>query len=139
MYTHGQHQEMVASNASLASAADIGDFAPGYMPFVIEAVALVFTTAANATGAVKVDKRPTAGSDTSRGDGDIATLNYTTATGAVGKVVYIDGLNIKIAPGEEAVFQVTNATPTAGNAHLILFGRHVWETPANNADMALTT
>lgn len=138
-YDHTQLETIVAKDASVASAADVGDWAPGYVPMIIRAVALVFTTAANATGALKVDKRPTAGSDTARGDGDVATINYTTTTGAQGKVVYKDGLSIKVSPGEEVVFQITDATPTAGNAHLILFVEPSWEQPGNNTDMAATT
>ena len=138
-YTDSKHEVIIAKDASLASAADVGDWAPGYVPFRVNAIALVFTTAVDNTGALKVDKRPTAGSDTSRGDGDIATLNYTTTTGAQGKVVYKEGIDTVINPGEEIVAEVTDATPTAGAAHIILYGEPVWEVPANNTDMAATT
>ena len=142
-YTHSKKEEIVAKDASLASAADVGDWAPGYVPHIVRAVSLVFTTAVDATGELKVDKRPTAGSDTGRGDGDVATIAYTTTTGAQGKVVYAGTtaapLNVKVSPGEELVFQVTDATPTAGAAHLVLYLDPVWEVPGNNTDMAATT
>lgn len=138
-YSDYQIEQMVAKDASLASAADVGDWAPGYSPVIIRAVALVFTTAVNNSGTLKVDKRPTAGSDTSRGDGDVADIDYTTTTGAQGKVVYQDGIDVEVAPGEEIVFEVTDATPSAGNAHLIIFYEPRWEQPANNTDMSETT
>lgn len=138
-YTNDFGEVVVAKDASLATAADIGDWAPGYFPAIIRAAAIVFTTAVNATGQVKLDKRPTAGSDTSRGDGDVATLNYTTTTGAQGKVVYKDKLDVAIAVGEEVVWQVTDATPTAGAGHLVMVVEVRHDTPANEADMAATT
>lgn len=138
-YTHSKQEIIVVKDASLASAADVGHWGPGAIPHVIRAVALVFTTAANATGVLKIDKRPTAGSDSSRGDGDVAVLNYTTTTGAQGKIVYLEGLNVEIAPSEEIVAQVTDATPTAGNAHVILYVEPRFESLANNADASITT
>lgn len=133
-YTHSKYEVFVAEDASLASAADIGDWAPGYVPHRIRAAALVLTTSPDAAGQVKVDKRPTAGSDTSRGDGDVAQLDYTTDEDA-GEVVYIDGIDVTVNPGEELVFEVSDATPTAGAAHLVLYVEPMWETPANNSNM----
>jgi len=138
-YTHSKQEIVVVKDGSLATAADIGHWASGLIPHVIRAVALVFTTAVDATGQVSFDKRPTVGSDTGRGNGDVAVINYTSTTGAQGKVVYKEGLNIEIAPGEEVVAQVTDATPTAGNAHVILYVEPRWERPANNIDMSATT
>lgn len=138
-YTHSKYEVLVTANAALSSAADVGDWSPGYIPHIIRAVALVFTTIMSHTGVLKVDKRTLAGSDTGRGDGDIATINYTVALGTAGACIYKDGLNIEILPGQEAVFQVTDATPTSGNAHLILYVEPRWEIPANIAAMVATT
>lgn len=131
-YTHDKFEVNVAT-ASLATAADIGTYAPGFKPVIIRAFALVFTVAANATGQVTVDKRITAGSDTGR-VADQAVINYTTTTGAIGNVVYKDGLNIEIQPGAELIFEVTDGTPTAGTAHLIVYGEFRQEEPANVVD-----
>lgn len=133
-YTHSKYEVVVATDASLASAADIGDWAPGYVPHYIRAAALVLTTSPDDAGQVKVDKRPTSGSDTSRGDGDVAQIDYTTDEDQ-GEVVYIDGIDIKVSPGEEVVFEVSDATPTAGAAHLILYVEPSWEIPGNNSSM----
>lgn len=137
-YTHTQYEVMVAKDASLASATDIGDWAPGYVPHKIVSAAIVFTTAVDATGATAIDKRPTAGSDSSRTALD--TINYTTTLGAQGLIVYWEPASeVIINPGEEIVFEVTDATPSAGNGHLVLLVEPVWEQPANNSDMSETT
>lgn len=138
-YTHTQYEVVMGKDLSLASAADVADWAPGFVPHRIRAVALVFTTAANASGTLKIDKRPTAGSDTSRGDGDVADIDYDATAGAQGLVVYQTGIDVKVSPGEELVAQVTDATPTAGNAHVVLFVEPMWEEPGNNSDMSATT
>lgn len=137
-YTHSKYEVIVAKDASLASAADVGDWAPGYIPHIIRAVALVFTVVPQATGVMKLDKRPAAGSDTSRGDGDVAVMNYTAAGGVAGQVIYKNGLDVEIKPGEEVVAQITDATPTSGSAHIILYVEPRWETPANESDMTAT-
>lgn len=138
-YPIGQREVQVAAAASLATAADIGNWGTGLEPYIIRGVSLIFTTAVDATGALKVDKRPTAGSDTGRGDGDVATINYTTVTGAQGKGVFKNGLSIKVNPTEQVVFQVTDATPTAGAADLYLTIEPSPEEPANNTDLVATT
>lgn len=138
-YTHSKYEVLVTANGVLSSAADIGDWSPGYIPHIIRAVALVFTTVPQATGVTKVDLRPAAGSDTGRGDGDIAVVNYTVALAPAGAVIYVDGLDIEVLPGAEAVFQVTDATPTSGNAHLILYVEPRWEIPANISAMVAST
>jgi len=138
-FTHSKEEHILVRNASLASAADVGSWAPGYMPHIVRAAAVVFTTGVDATGQLKLDKRPTAGSNTGRGDGDVATLNYTTTTGAQGAVVYKNELNVEILPGEEVVAEISDATPTAGVGHVILYIEPRWEVPGNNTDMTATT
>ena len=139
-YDQTQYEAYMGRALALDTAADVGDvWGPGYVRQIIRAVVLVFTTAVDATGELKIDKRITAGSDTGRGDGDIATIAYTTVTGAQGKAVYKDGLDVVMNVTEEAVAQVTDATPTAGNAHVILLVEPSWERPGNNTDMAATT
>jgi bifunctional ADP-heptose synthase (sugar kinase/adenylyltransferase) len=61
----------------------------------------------------------------------------TTHTG--GKVVYKDGLNIRLDPGQEAVAEVTDVTGAGDTARVILYLEPVWERPANIAAMVATT
>lgn len=130
----------LAAAADLNSVADVtgASFAPGYMSYIVRAVAVVINNDIGAAGELRIDKRPTAGSDTSRGDGDIAIITLDTVhTG--GTVVYQDGLNVRLDPGEEAVAQVTNATAASDTARIILYLEPTWERPANNTAMVATT
>ncbi len=132
------YEVIVAKDVDLNTLADVGDYAPGFHPVIIRAVALVITNTIGAAGVVKVDKRPTAGSDTGRGDGDIAVINLAT-THDEGEVVYKDGLTFLLKPGEEAVFEVTDVTAASDTAHLILYVEEFPEEPANNTKMIKTT
>jgi hypothetical protein len=127
----------MAKTADLNSLADCGSFAPGYMSYIVRAVAAVINNDVAAAGVLKFDKRPTAGSDVSRGDGDVAILNLSTLhTG--GKVVYKDGLNIRLDPGQEIVAEVTDVTGASDTARVILYLEPTWERPANNTAMVAT-
>ena len=137
-YEHALTQEIVARAASLAALADIGNWAPGFFPVKIRAIALMIGNDVGGAGVVKVDKRPTFGSDTSRGDGDVAILNLAT-THLGGNVVYKDGLDVTIKPGEQIVFEVTDLTLAGDIADLLVVYEPVWEQPANVTAMKKTT
>ena len=137
-YTHSKYERVVASAAALSSTGDKGAFAPGMVPHIVRAVAAVIKTVPAAAGVLKFDKRPTAGSDTGRGDGDVAVINLATSHTA-GTVVYKDGLNALIKPGEEVVAEVTTATGTGGVAEIIAYVEPSWEVPGNNTRMRPTT
>jgi hypothetical protein len=136
MYDHGSRNITVATAASLASLAVIGSYTNGYMPFTLRAVTLVFTTAAGAVGICLVKKRPTAGS--ASGESTVATINFDGTSGAQGKVIYKDGLDVIFAPGDQLVFEITDVAAT-GAADCGIFIQDRWEVPANNTDMAVTT
>lgn len=130
-----QREVLVVQCGAMSAAADIGSWNPGYQPVVIRAVAVVLRAIASSGGVVKVDKRPTVGSDTSRGDGDVATVTIPNAQ-AAGTVVYSDQLNVKVSPGEEIVAEVTDAFGTFGD--VIVLVEPAFENPANNTDMSET-
>lgn len=135
-YSHFQTDQRLAEDASLASAAVIGTLSPGYQPVIARAAALVVTTALDNAGVVTIKHRPTAGS--SSGETTVDTISYDNAAGigaAAGDVIYVDGFEQKVAPGEELVFEVTDATPTAGEAHVVAFVQPCWEHPDNNDNM----
>lgn len=72
---------------------------------------------------VKMDHRPTAGSDSSRTDGTPSTaVNLVTAVDvAAGKGIYVDlSEAFEVDPGEEVVFQVTDAPDTAGTGVIFI-------------------
>lgn len=99
---------------------------------------------AASTPVVKFDKRPTAGSDVDRGDGDIAEINLSTT--AAGKVMYdrvAEGTNL--VPGEEVVVELTTAAvkdevSTAGTGEIrpFLYVEYLPEVTANLTNMVAT-
>ena len=78
---------------------------------------------------IKGDFRPTAGSDTGRGDGDAGDITVT-ADIAQGKGVYTEEVatpaatavptKFKLDPGEQVVFEVTDAADTAGTGMIFV-------------------
>lgn len=136
-YPHSKYEVKLKSAADLNSVADIAAWGPGYVPHRIHAVALVINNVIAAAGVVKFDKRPTAGSDTGRGDGDVAIINLATSHDG-GEVVYKDGLNVILNPGQEVVAEVTDATGASDTAEVIIYVEPVWENPDNISAMVET-
>jgi hypothetical protein len=123
--------------------ADLGSFIVPFKCEVIEAGGVVTETCAGAstTPVVDFDKRPTAGSDSSRGTADIAHL--VLGTTAAGKVVYDKvAIGTVLYPGDEVVVQLaTQATGTGAAGHIrpYLLVKYNPETNANLADKVETT
>lgn len=83
---------------------------------------------------IKADHRPTAGTDTSRGDGDVGDVTvtadiaqgagaYTEEVGTPAAGTVADPLiaqKFEVDPGEQVVFEVTDAADTAGTGHIFL-------------------
>ncbi len=78
---------------------------------------------------IKGDFRPTAGSDASRGDGDVGDITVT-ADIAQGKGIYTEECataatpavptKFKLDPGEQVVFEVTDIADTAGTGMIFV-------------------
>jgi len=124
------------------AAADVAVFTFPAPVVVLCAGATVTEVCAGSTSTpvVKFDKRPTAGSDTDRGDGDIGHLLLLTA--AAGTVM-IDkvGRGTTIAAGEEVVVQLVTAavgTPT-GHIRPFMQVRPVQDLIENSTDVSETT
>lgn len=136
--TAGNYEYLVKAAGDLNTLADLGRFSPAFSPVFVVGVAACISNDIAATGVVKFDKRPTFGSDTGRGDGDVAVLNLTTAhTG--GKVVYKLPTPIKIKPGEEVVAEVTDVTGAGDTADIFLLLSPSAEAPANLTAMVAST
>lgn len=104
---------------------------------VHRAFVVVEGTDAN-TATIKFDKRPTAGSDTSRGDGDVAVINLTAANNQ-GKMFYKDPTtSITLKEGEQVVVEVTAEGGGAKNAVAGLLVDFMPEEAANNTNMVAT-
>jgi hypothetical protein len=120
-----------------------GDVARILVPFncVVERAQLIITeTCAGTTpGVVKMDRRPTAGSDSGRGDGDIAS--FAMAATAAGKVLYDEvAKGTVLNAGDEIVVQITTqpVTGPAGHFEPVLLVSPKSETKANMSDMVAT-
>lgn len=102
------------------SPADVAVFPIPFKCRVEYAGAAVTETCAGATTTpvVKFDLRPTAGSDTDRGDGDIA--NLVLGTTAAGKFMYDKAaIGTMLEPGQEVVVELTvQATGTGAAGHV---------------------
>jgi hypothetical protein len=124
------------------AAGDLGFFIVPFQCQVVLAGAVVTETCAGGTTTpvVAFDKRPTAGSDTSRGAADIG--NFVLSTTAAGKVMYDKvAVGTVLAPGDEIVVElVTAATGTSKAGHIrpFLLVEYLPETLANLADMVET-
>lgn len=122
-------------------AADVGIFSIHNKCEVVRSHLSVTETCVGATTTpvVKFDKRPTAGSDTDRGDGDIA--NFVMSTTAAGKNLYDEVAQGTILyPGEEVVVQLVTRPVGSPAGHFIpaLYVKHIPETQANLSDTVET-
>lgn len=85
------------------------------------------TCAGTTPGVVKMDLRPTAGSDTARGDGDIA--NFAMATTAAGKLLYdLVAVGTILYPGQQVVVEIATQPVTGPAGH---FYPHLVVEPAD--------
>lgn len=129
---------------SLTSATDIHTFTIPFKCIPIRAGFTLTTTVSSSVSAVvKFDRRPTAGSDTNRGDGDVGAITIPT-TAAAGKAYYentdyvdagtgewVNALN----EGDQVVVQVATASDSAGAGIPWLLVEINPEMPANNSQM----
>lgn len=135
----------------LAVCADGDDAGAFLVPFRcsthMAAVAILegIAGAGDPTPIIKFDLRPTAGSDTSRGDGDIGTINLgVTGASAQGDYVYDRAaFGTELTPGNEVVVELASTTyglaGAAGHIWPALLVRYVPEARANLSAMQETT
>lgn len=122
--------------------ADVGVFTVPFKCGVLRAQAHITEDCGGTatTPVVKFDKRDTAGTNTGRGDGDIANLVLSTT--AAGKAMYDEAAQETLLyPGEEVVVELTTrATGTNAGGHFIpsLLVKHIPETQANLSDTVET-
>lgn len=96
------------------TAADVGFFTiPFKCELVFTGLGITETCAGSTPGVVKFDKRPTGGSNSGRGDGDIA--DFKMGTTEAGKMLYDRaGLGTILYPGQEVMVEITTQ-PTGGS------------------------
>ena len=128
---------------ALGSTGDKVTFRVPYRCRVEMVAAVIEGASAHATAAIiKFDKRPTASSDTGRGDGDVGVVKKLASTAQTGKFIYqrpaTAALAVVLKPGEEVIGEVTTAQGEALAASLFVLVRQTPEDPANEANMVAT-
>jgi hypothetical protein len=122
------------------TAADVAHILVPFNCEVVRAQLIVTETCAGTTpGVVKFDRRPTAGSATDRGDGDIA--DFKMGTTAAGKVLYdLVAAGTLLDAGDEIVVEISTAPATgpAGHFEPVLLVKPCSETLENLADLVAT-
>lgn len=144
------HEDISVHSAAGLAAGSTGDKATLKCPFmkceVVRAWVEWEGADANATAAVvKFDKRPTAGSDTGRGDGDVAILKKVASLNQQGKRTYTE-VNLTGFPatrvtweaGQEIVVEVTTAQGAALAFSAGVTVRQIPQRPADVAAMVAT-
>ena len=135
-YNHTQYEVQIGTDVDLNSAAQFGAWSPGLTPHIIRGIAVVVTETAIGNECDVTIEYGTAGVAAGAGTTiDIITLPNTTAAG---QVIYKDGLNQKIAPGQEVLGVVTDAAAGSDTGHVILLVEPQWESPGNNTSMTET-
>jgi hypothetical protein len=123
------------------AAADVARILVPFNCVVVRAMLIVTETCGGSTtGVVQFDRRPTAGSDASRGSADIA--NFAMVTTAAGKVLYDEvAKGTVLEAGDEIVVEITTRPTSgspAGHFEPVLLVQPKSETLANMADMVAT-
>lgn len=126
-------QELHSAQFDINSAADKATFSFAF-PARIERIALICQSADTGGATVKFDKRPLAGSDSGRGDGDIGVLTVP-ASSLAGKVLYKKLSGIDVTAGDEVVVEVTAESAAANSfAVAVIEYQRITENPVNLDD-----
>jgi hypothetical protein len=76
-------------------------------------------TAATTAPVFKFDIRPTAGTDTGRGDGDAGSITVPSGT-AIGAVIYDESIKgTRVSAGDQVVFQYATAASGTLTGHVV--------------------
>lgn len=141
-------QNVQATIADMSSTGDKVTLTP-VVPVTVVSFGFIVTTAIVGALVMKCDKRPTAGSDTGRGDGDLGTLTLSASQGgslAAGDVARCrpaasssfgagpaptEAGNL-VLPGEQAILELTTGATSGAAIGFIEFK------PADRLDRATT-
>jgi len=138
-YGHTQYQvDLTVTGVDATVSGTVGGrWAPGFVPHVIRAFAIINSSAvADQSSGVYVLERGSSGSATGAATG-LATINGT-ATGGAGVIFYSGDLNATIHPGEDVRLHITTAAAGAALVKAVLWVEPKWEEPGNNTNMKAT-
>lgn len=135
-------QQSISTSQNLNSTADIFTFSPSF-PVDIFEFGVILTTGLTASDnlIIKADVRPTAGSDTDRGDGDAGTLTIaagdSAAAGTGDIVISRPASPARVVPGQQVVLEVTNAN-TAGVGLPFINFREAYKSDASTVNAVVS-
>lgn len=147
-YSHNQTQVLFASGMTATASGDKAYWAPGYMPHIVRAAGVIITTSGSTTsGAVIAFKHISIASGATASDLAVLTMTSGTSSGGgtpttalvAGNVMYKDGLNVKVNPGQKVVLNVRTAVTGVCGIRGWLWVEPSWENPLNNTSMFFTT
>lgn len=145
-YTHTKYEVDLTSGTATLDLTSTGDKAVwgvGLVPHIVRAAAIVINATPGDAGVVKGDLRPTRGSDTSRTDGTVFTINMATShtftAGTTRKIIYhVPSSPVTVMPGQEVVVEVTDASASVNAAKMYLLVEPSWDQPGNITGMVAT-
>ncbi len=119
-----------------SSTGDKGTWGPAYVPHIVRAVGIALNATPGDAGVIKGDLRPTLGSDTSRTDGTVFTINLATShtftAGSAQPVIYhVPSSPVTVYPGQSVVVEATDASAAVTAARVSLWVEPIYEVPAN--------
>ena len=127
MYTESMQQVFGSADADMSSGGDTLLFAPAIPVEIVEFGYIITTGLADAAGGmvIKCDKRPTAGSATDQGDGDLGSVTFTAAQVALATAGTKIGCRLKspqtVMPGEQASVDITTFPDSGAGIPYIVF------------------
>lgn len=141
-YDHTKY-EINLGTLDLTSTGDKANWGPGMVPHIVRAVAIIVNATPGDAGVIKGDLRPTRGSDTSRTDGTVFTINLATShtftAGTTRKIIYhVPSTPVTIYPGQEVVVEATDASASVNAARVCLLVEPSWDQPGNLTGMVAT-
>lgn len=138
-YPHLQQEIMMtaASGASATATGDIATWAPLYKPHIVRAVCIAPTVSGTTISGMVFNFNHLKPVSSGWSSSAIDVINGTSG-GAAGSVMYADGLNVEINPGDLVVLNVGTAA-SGINVRGTIFVEPRHEEPTNDTSMVVTT
>lgn len=143
MYTHTKYEVLLTpTNISITASGDQGiQWSPGMVPHIVRGFSIM-TISGNgniaASGGVNSVKLKHLSAASGSAATDIATVVLAT-TDVPGKVIYKDGLNVEVKPGEFIFVNIPTAFASGTLFKAMAYVEPRWERPANITAMRATT
>lgn len=138
-YPHNQHEILMtaATGASATATGDIATWSPLYKPHIVRGVMITPTVSGTTISGLVFNFNHLKPVSSGFSSSSIDVINGT-ATITAGRVMYADGLNVEISPGDRVVLNVGTAA-SGINVQGAIFVEPKHEEPTNDTNMVVTT